>query len=42
MFAGHRASVWDDEKVLGVDGGELNMNALKTTEPKRWLKWQIL
>lgn len=38
MSAGHRASVWGDEKFLGIDGGDLNTNALKTTEPKRCFK----
>ena len=22
VFNGHRVSVWDDEKVLGMDGGD--------------------
>ena len=46
VFNAYRVSVWEDEKVLEMDGGDglHNVNVFNATElyTEKWLKWQIL
>ena len=45
LFTGNKVSVWDDEKFLEMDSGDLHniVNILNNTElyTLKWLKWSI-
>ena len=43
VFHGDRVSVWEDEKVLKMDGdGCITMRTCHRSEHFRWLRWYIL